>query len=184
MTPIAIEIERPDFLPVETMKKLLKASQMPYKLIFGLMAMGGLRVSECTNLRKQDVRSRVITIMSPKSGAKSEIAVVPSKLAVDLAVYSYNRKPGEKIFGMTDRSVLNAVHSISEKMGLDKMKNHSLRKWAISYWARKNEPGMEAFVSRHSAVKLRDRYVSPLSANEAIEKQTIMEKEFYEKEVK
>lgn len=180
MEPIAVEVERPDFMPVETMRKMFRRAQMPYKLIFSIMATSGLRVSECVNLRKEDVKGRVITILSPKSGAKQEIAVIPAKVARDLAFYASRRSPGQRIFLITDRSVLNAVHSISEELELEKtLKSHSLRKWCISYWARKNEPGMESFVSRHSHVTLRSRYVAPLTAEEAMEKQKIMEGELY-----
>jgi hypothetical protein len=56
-----------------------------------------------------------------------------------------------------------------------------LRKWCASHWERKGEEGMVNFVLRHSSVNLKGRYVAPLTVEEVMEKQEILEKELYPK---
>ena len=116
------------------------------------------------------------------SGLSEEKAVIPSKLAAELKYYMRNHTEEQKVIPLSEKAVFNAVKNHGLYLGLD-FNPHALRKWSASYWERKGEIGMVNYVLRHSSAKLRDRYVAPLSIEEVMEKQEIMEKELFGKEM-
>lgn len=177
--------EPPGWIPTETIKKFIDGAKREHHwLAFSIMATAGLRINDLMNLRRMDIDGRVLHLRShgsyrPKSGKKEEIAVIPAKVAERLSQFVRDMKEKERIIPVTEIAIFKAVQAHGKALGLD-IGNHSLRKWCASYYARKNEPGMENFVLRHSASKLRDRYVAPLTIEEAIDKQVVMEGELYE----
>jgi len=126
------------------------------------------------NLRKKDISGRVLTLRYPKSGLKEERALIPSKVAVELKYYMRNHAEEQKVIPLAGKAVFNAVKNHGLSLGLD-LNPHALRKWCASYWERKGEIGMVNYVLRHSSVKLRDRYIAPLTVEEVMKKQKIME---------
>ncbi len=78
--------------------------------------------------------------------------------------------------GINCYGIFNAVRKYGSSLGLD-LNPHALRKWCASYWTRKGEDGMVNFVLIHGSVNLKGRYVAPLTAEEVMGKQEIMENE-------
>jgi integrase len=181
LEPVAHQIERPEFIPVEKMIEFIRSgTTFTHKIIFAILATAGLRISELLNLRKKDVSSRVLTLRYPKSGLREERAVIPSKLAVELKFYMRNHTEEQKVIPLSEKAVFNAVKNHGLCSGLD-LNPHSLRKWCASYWERKGEIGMVNYVLRHNSPSLRERYVAPLSIEEVMGKQEIMEEELFER---
>jgi len=181
LEPVAYQVERPEFIPVEKMREFIRnGTSFTHRIIFGILATAGLRISELLNLRKKDISGRVLTLRYPKSGLKEEKAVIPSKIAVELKFYLRNHAEEQKVIPLAEKAVFNAVKNHGLSMGLD-LNPHALRKCCASYWERKGEIGMVNYVLRHSSAKLRDRYVAPLSIEEVIGKQEIMEELFERK---
>src|SRR4030042_2235216 len=112
------------------------------------------------------------------SGMKEEKAVIPQKLAVDLKYYLSNHTEEKKVISLSEKAVFNAVKNHGLSLGLD-LNPHALRKWCITFWSRKGDQAMLNFVSRHRTVNLEGRYVAPLTVDEAIEKQRIMEDDLF-----
>jgi integrase len=154
------------------------APSFTHKIIFGILATAGLRISELLKLRKMDVSGRVLTLRFPKSGLKEETAVIPTRIAAELKFYMRNHTEEQKLIPLAEKAVFNAVRNHGLSLGLD-LNPHALRKWCASYWERKGEDGMVNFVLRHSSVNLKGRYVAPLTVEEVIGKQEILEKELY-----
>jgi len=183
LEPVAHQVERPEFIPVEKMMEFIRSgTSFTHKMIFGILATAGLRISELLNLRKKDVSGRVLTLRYPKSGLSEEKAVIPSKLAAELKYYMRNHAEEQKVIPLSEKAVFNAVKNHGSSMGLD-LNPHALRKWCASYWERKGEIGMVNYVLRHNSAKLRDRYVAPLSIEEVVGKQEMMEEELFRKEM-
>jgi integrase len=181
LEPVAHQMERPEFIPVERMREfIMSGTCFTHKMIFGILATAGLRISELLTLRKRDISGRVLTLRYPKSGLKEEKAVIPQKLAVELKFYLRNHAEEQKVISLSEKAVFNAVKNHGLCSGLD-LNPHALRKWCASYWERKGEEGMVNYVLRHNSAKLRDRYVAPLSIEEVMSKQEIMEEELFER---
>jgi integrase len=174
-------VERPEFMPVEKMREFIRSgTSFTHRIIFGILATAGLRISELLNLKKKDISGRVLTLRYPKSGLKEEKAVIPSKLAVELKFYMRNHAEGQKAISLSEKAVFNAVKNSGLSLGLD-LNPHGLRKWCITYWSRKGDHGMVNFVSRHKTVNLENRYVAPLNVEEVLGKQEIMKEELFER---
>jgi integrase len=70
------------------MKKFIgSGDSFTHKLIFGMLATSGMRISELLKLRKEVISRRVLTLRYLKSGLKEEKAVIPQKLASKLKFY-------------------------------------------------------------------------------------------------
>jgi len=91
-----------------------------------------------------------------------------------------NHAGEEKVIPLSEKAVFNAVKNHGLSLGLD-LNPHALKKWCITYWSRKEEQAMVNFVSRHKTVNLESRYVAPLTVDETIEIQKIMEEEPFER---
>src|SRR4030042_2273425 len=51
LEPVAHQVERPEFIPVEKMREFIRSgTSFTHKMIFGILATGGLRISELLNL--------------------------------------------------------------------------------------------------------------------------------------
>jgi integrase len=177
LEPVAHQVERPEFIPVEKMKEFISsAPTFTHRIVFGILATAGLRISELLKLRKMDVSGRVLTLRYPKSGLKEETAVIPARIAAELRFYMRNHTEAQRVIPLAEKAVFNAVRNHGSSLGLD-LNPHALRKWTASYWERKGEEGMVNFVLRHSSVNLRGRYVSPLTVEEVIGKLETLENE-------
>jgi integrase len=159
---------------------LQSATERHHWLAFAIMLTSGVRINDLMNLRKQDVEGRILHLRMhddyrPKSGKLEEIAVIPETVSVKLQSQLVGHKD-RLIIPVKEITIFKAVKSHGKRFKLD-INNHYLRKWAASYWERKNEFGMVNFLLRHSATQLRDRYVAPLNIQEVMDKQEILEKE-------
>ncbi len=183
-----VPLTRPEFLSVEDMREFLAtARDKRYWLIFAILATGGLRVSELIGdlkagkpgLRKEDINGRTLTIRQPKSGREKEVAVIPTWVEIRLKDFAQGLKASERVFSVSYSTVYDVVTSNSGRTGV-RFSPHYLRKWCASYWSRQGEYAMANFVLRHSCTRafgativtsLGARYIAPLSAEEAMEKQ-------------
>ena len=179
---VEYHIEVPEWIPIEVMKAFLNSAKREHHwLAFSIMATTGMRINDLMHLRKCDIEGRVLHLRShgsyrPKSGRKEETAVIPEKVAQRLSQFVRELKDMDNIMPVTEIAIYKAVNSHGKVLGL-KIGNHSLKKWCASYWSRKNEPAMVNFVLRHSPSKLRDRYIAPLTTEEVLQLQNIMESE-------
>ena len=173
LDPIHHTIKIPEFVETKAIKALIESTIDERQwLIFAILATAGLRVTELLSLKKEDVNGRVLTLHDTKSGNETEIAVIPQEVAKRLARYGSDFEPEERLFGLQRSAVYKSLKARGQHP-------HGLRKWCTTYWDRKKEEAMVAFVSRHSKTTLRDRYVAPLTSEEAIKKQRTMEKELW-----
>jgi len=182
LDPIEHHVEQPVWIPIELMRMLIKSAQdKNCWLALAIMATAGLRIADLMNLRYMDVEGRILHLRAhgnyrPKSGKREEIAVIPA--IVSQYIDAVRRQPEMNVITMSESSVYMAVRRHGRRFGLH-IGTHDLRKWCASYWERMGEYGMVNFVLRHSATQLRDRYVAPLSVEEAIAKQNLLEKELF-----
>ena len=181
LDPVAHQVEQPTWVPVEIMRLFLQsATERHHWLAFAIMLTSGVRINDLMNLRKQDVEGRILHLRMhdtyrPKSGKLEEIAVIPETVSVKLQSQLVGHKD-RLIIPVKEITIFKAVKSHGKRFKLD-INNHYLRKWAASYWERKNEFGMVHFVLRHSSINLKDRYIAPLNIQEVMDKQEILEKE-------
>jgi integrase len=181
---IAYTPKQPEWFPVEQMKAFLDSARREHHyLAFSILATSGIRINDLMNLRKCDIEGRVLRLRThdfyrPKSGRDEEVAVIPEIIAGRLASWLADKPDTDNIMPVTEIAISKAIASHGEKIGL-KLNPHVLRKWIASYWERKKEEGMVRFVLRHSSSDLRGRYIAPLTIEEVIEKQKILEKELF-----
>lgn len=178
-------IIRPDFIPVEIMRQFLSGAKREHHwLAFSILATSGLRINDLMNLRKCDIEEgRVLHLREhdfyrPKSGKTEEFAVIPGIVANRLIQYLNGKNDNEIFIPVSEIAISKAITTHGKQLGID-ISPHSLRKWCATYWDRKGEEGMQNFILRHSAVKLQDRYIAPLTIEEVIEKQNIMEMDLW-----
>ncbi len=181
---VEYHIESPEWIPIEVMREFLNSAKKEHHwLAFSIMATSGIRINDLMHLRKYDVEGRVLHLRShgsyrPKSGRHEETAVIPEIVAQRLSQFVRDLKDMDNIMPVTGIAIYKAVNSHGKALGL-KIGNHSLKKWCASYWERKGELGMVNFVLRHSPSKLRDRYIAPLTIEEVVVKQRILESELF-----
>jgi len=102
------------------MRKFIgSGTSFTHRIIFGILATAGLRISELLNLRKKDISGRVLTLRYPKSGLKEERALIPSKVAVELKYYMRNHAEEQKVIPLAGKAVFNAVKNHRLSLGLD-----------------------------------------------------------------
>ena len=126
----------PNYLTQEEIKKLLTVTKnFKHKLMIELMLCSGLRVSECINLKKENINDdKTITIRSGK-GNKDRITIVPSLVLEHLSQYLKQRKhDSEYIFCKKDGQKLTVklpqkiIKQLAEKAGIrKKVTPHVLR---------------------------------------------------------
>jgi integrase len=178
LDPIHATVKTAELIETDTIRNLLKSATNERQwLMFAILATAGLRVSEMLGLRKSEVNGRVLTLHGMdggglKSGNAEEIAVIPQYVARRLERYAKAFEPEDRLFDIQRVAVFKALK-------VRRQNPHALRKWCITYWNRKGREDMVQFVSRHSKTTLRDRYVAPLTPQEAVRKQDIMEKELF-----
>jgi integrase len=182
LDPVAHQVKQPVWMPVEMMRLFLQsATERHHWLAFAIMLTSGVRINDLMNLRKQDVEGRILRLRMhdtyrPKSGKLEEIAVIPETVSVRLQSQLAGKHKDSLIIPVKEITIFKAVKSHGKRFKMD-INNHYLRKWAASYWERKNEFGMVHFVLRHSSINLKDRYIAPLNIQEVMDKQEILEKE-------
>jgi len=163
----------PKFIPKESFGDILQTASEEDFLIFSIPLSAGLRVSEMIKLRPQDIKEgRILTIHEPKSGRRVEHAVIPGPVGQRFSRYIQRRCVGaeDKIFWMSRQGAGNIVSRRARKANLS-ISIHSLRKWCATFWNRVGDQEMEAFVLRHFPGGLRERYVAPLTVDEAMQRQ-------------
>lgn len=135
-----------------------------------IMVSGGLRLAEVLKLERQHVLGRVLTLVTPKSGAESEEAIIVETAAIRLQKYiqEKNIKDGEKIFPFLPGTVYKTIRRYGKRIGL-KLSPHDLRRFIATYWDQLGEFGMRRYVLRHAGGKdltsLEGRYVAGLPKN-------------------
>jgi integrase len=173
LDPIHHTVKTPEFVETKAIKALIESAIDERQwLMFAILATAGLRISELLSLKKGDVNGRVLTLHETKSGNETEIAVIPEIVAKRLAQYGSDFEPEERLFALCRSAVYKALRARGQNP-------HGLRKWCMTDWDRRKEEAMVAFVSRHSRTTLRDRYVAPLTPEEAMRKQRVIEKELW-----
>ncbi len=172
---------RKGLIPVSEMLGLLNTFSDPrQRLQVAVQLTAGLRIGEVLKLRPMDVQGRKLTLVEPKSGKTSEVAVIPAKTALELNIYIKCRDPESHIFPVTRQSANRLLSRHAKTVGL-KLSTHDLRRWCATFWERQGDIGMMRAVLRHSGLRdssgetvltsLAGRYVAELSFDEIVAKQ-------------
>lgn len=161
-------VSEPEFISIPTIQFFLRSvAGIENWAACAIMASGGLRVSEVLKLTPGDLDGRILTIRDPKSGRPYEHAVIPGAVALHVKLLAKDFSENQKIFEATRQYVGKMVQRHGKDMGL-KISPHALRKWCATFWQRKGEDAMVAFMLRHASGSLKDRYVAPLTVEEAM----------------
>lgn len=98
----------------EIMNILERARKHRYRNYILLLTLWrtGMRVSEITNLRKQDIRTNTIIVRQGK-GKKDRVIPLETELDHLLGLYADQMKPRDKLFKMSERQVRNIVKRYS-----------------------------------------------------------------------
>jgi integrase/recombinase XerD len=141
------------------------------RLLFELMARGGLRVGEVLNLRPSDIDGGRIIIQSPKSGRQTEIAFIPQKRAHRLSEYIRQRgiEAKTRIFAFSYTAARMIVKRAGELVGIN-LKPHDLRRHASTCDSRSGMPIeiVSKIVLRHSNLATTQRYLGKVTDLEAM----------------
>lgn len=87
-----------EYIDIETMKAFLGTFTLSHHWLWtAIMMTAGLRVGEVLKLRPMDVDGRVLTLVRPKSGRATEVAVIPSLVAEVLAEYIDSKCSDERL---------------------------------------------------------------------------------------
>lgn len=184
------EINQIEFLPIDKMKEILQSTLIEhYWLSIAIMASSGARTAELLDLEVKDKNGPVLTLHNPKSGNKEEWIVIPETVNIRLDKYIEDNglQPGDRIIPIAYSTLYKFILRISKKCG-NPFTPHYLRKWCSSFWDRQGERKMEETVLRHrtarsgensSHIQLRRIYIAPLSIEEVIEKQKIIDKNIF-----
>jgi len=98
----------------EIMNILDKAKKDRYRNYVLLLTLWrtGMRVSDITNLKKQDIQDNTIIVRQGK-GKKDRVIPLESELGNLLGLFVDRLKPRDKLFPITDRQVRNIVYKYS-----------------------------------------------------------------------
>ena len=72
---------------------IFRTTKVRNRLMLELMARGGMRVGEVLRLTAMDVDDQKLAIRNPKSGRRSEVVLIPKKLADRLKDYLKDKEP-------------------------------------------------------------------------------------------
>jgi integrase len=180
--------KEPDYIATETIEAMLKESEnMRERLVVMILASTGMRPGELANLRHDDIDGQVITIRNPKShrynsplAEYTEKAVMPERVWQTLRLFLQENKHERKLLG-SYKYIYSLVRRLSGKVGTD-LSPHDLRRWCATFWERQGEWAMVNFVLRHKTRRHKaiddplamQHYIAPLTLQEAIAKQTLM----------
>jgi len=130
---VAEEKGLPGFLTEEEEERLLAhLGELPYhvSLAFRTMLACGLRVSEATNLKPENVllqQGGLFLLVKHGKGNKERIVpVTEAKVAEELLVFIQTKEPGERLFGITDSTLKWHARNIRKATGID-FHSHRLR---------------------------------------------------------
>ncbi|NNK92944.1 MAG: site-specific integrase [Desulfobacterales bacterium] len=79
---------------------IFRTTTLRNRLMLGLMACAGMRISEVLNLTPNDVDERKLILQKPKSSRRGEVVYIPSKLQRRLNDYIRDHKvqPDKRVF--------------------------------------------------------------------------------------
>lgn len=179
----ASEYKTVEFLPPEQIKRIIHAPHLEhYRLIMALLVTTGMRCDDLLKLRVKDKEGPVLTLWNPKSGNTKEWVVVPEKVESWLNAYIHKMRlrPEDPICPVSYSTIYeDIVVKYTSKSGT-LFTPHYFRKWISTFWNRQGDQDMVAAVLRHrssqAGEKLKRIYIAPLSVEEVIEKQKVLEK--------
>ncbi|NIS69970.1 MAG: tyrosine-type recombinase/integrase [Proteobacteria bacterium] len=90
------------------------------RLIFELMARGGMRISEILNLTPNDIDDRKLILKDPKSGRQQEFVYIPQKIANRLKAYIQEKgiHPHQPVFSITYAAARMIVKKAGAMVGV------------------------------------------------------------------
>jgi integrase len=187
--------ETPKFIPTEHIITMIELAQsLKEKLVVSILATSGMRAGELADLTVEDVKGRVLTIRNPKSLRHNspvkgyrEHAVIPETVAGLLNIYIEKKKPEGRIIG-SYKYIYKVIKRLARKAGAN-ITPHDLRRWCATFYERQGEYAMVRFILRHRNGKhhgidnpvAMNHYLAPLTIEEAMEKQRVMEKILFKK---
>lgn len=175
-----IKKSRVEFWTSEEISRILQmAPSDAYRAFWGLMAFAGLRFSEARNLRVENVRNGIITIIHGKGGKNAELPI-SKKLKELIEPFMKNRKDGllldtKLVENRSDHALVHLKIAVA-LAGIDsgEVSHHKLRHSFASELLRQGtNPRTVQELMRHSSIDtLFDHYAHVLRSDlvEAVEK--------------
>jgi integrase/recombinase XerC len=102
---------------IMTMLDQAKKTRYRDYILMLVMARTGMRVSEVTKLRKQDIQENTIIVRLGK-GKKDRVIPLEKELSNILGLFSDRLTPNQKLFPITERQVRNIVYRYTPE-GMD-----------------------------------------------------------------
>jgi len=141
------------------------------RLILELMAWGGMRISEVSQLTPADIEDRKLTLRSPKSGKEREIVFIPQKVADRLREYIASKgiESRTRVFPISYTSGRRVVNKAGKVVGIH-LRPHDLRRHSATYASRSGVPIeiVSKVILRHANLSTTQRNLGTVSDVEAM----------------
>ena len=158
----------PDRYKVEEM--IIRVNSNMYKIIFELMGVGSMRVSEVLELKVSDVLDRSLLLRKPKSKRQNETVMIPARLHRALVdfIRDNGREEEDKIFPVSYPTVYRRVKNAAAREGIT-LTPHDLRRSSATYLVRRGVPIdiLSRKYLRHSTIQVTERYLTEAQDDEA-----------------
>ena len=136
-----------------------------------LMARGGMRIGEISNITPNDIKNSSLNIQNPKSGRAKETVYVPRKILIRLSGYVSTNDFGtdERVFPISYVAAWSMVKKSGRLVDIE-LKPHDLRRHAATYASRSGTPLeiVSKVILRHADLATTQRYLGKVNDTEAI----------------
>lgn len=172
------------FYPPQQIKKIIDAVNLDHHwLALSILATTGIKLEELLNLKVEDRKDQVLKLNN--NSEDNEWIVVPKTVnkVLDGYIIANELHSNDKIIPFSLSNLrIKVVLKYSRKCGTPFLP-HYLRKWCASFWFERDDIAMAQFVLRQRPEtnqgiyfhRLYDTYHKPLSVDEVIERQNIMD---------
>lgn len=160
-----------DIIEKEVIDEIIfRTTDIQDRLIFELMARGGMRVGEVLKLTLNDIEDCKLILRAPKSGKEFETVFIPRKVANRLRLYASRicDKPEDHIFPISYESARRIVLKSGKMVGIH-LRPHDLRRQSATYASRAGVPIeiVSKVILRHANLSTTQRYLGNISDDEA-----------------
>lgn len=161
-----------DILERETVDEIIFRTTKPRnRLMFELMARGGMRIGEVLKIVPNDISERKILLKEPKSGREQEMIFIPQKVADRLKDYVKTQNIGlhDRIFPICYEAARSVVLKAGKLVDIH-LRPHDLRRHAATFASRSGVPLeiVSKIILRHSNLSTTQIYLGRVSDSEAL----------------
>ena len=161
LDPVTVPKHQAHPVPPEGVARLLASASLSTRLMVGLAAYAGLRVSEIAVLRGDDISTSAVVVRTSKMSHGRTIPLLP-----ELAELLDGVGQGP-LFGISPRAVSDRIQRLMDRHGLGDYHPHNLRASFATQASRRVDPWTLMALLGHGSITTTQQYVLPSEADAA-----------------